>query len=171
MTILSTAVRGSPRRQCSICNTEKEKVIHAFLAAGRTPHFIERSLREMGEPIKAETIRKHRDICLSGNIQNTVLVSALEEKPGQPISENTDFATAIRSEANRLLAAGQLRVTANHGLKAQELLDRRAEKQADRALMVELAALLSGSRGSGPPADLIEADWKDVTPVLESNAG
>ena len=76
-----------------------------------------------------------------------------------PDNANTDFAVAIRAEANRLLAAGSLHVSAAHGLQAQALIDRRIEKQADRALMVQLAGLLLGG-SMEPPADLIEGEWK-----------
>ena len=51
----------------------------------------------------------------------------------------------VQKRAIELLAAGDLRVTAQHGLQAQALLDRRAEKQADRDLALNMARLLSGA--------------------------
>jgi hypothetical protein len=48
-----------------------------------------------------------------------------------------------------------MKVTASHGLAAQALLDRRAEKQADRDLTLNMARLLSGAI-SLPPAEVIE---------------
>jgi hypothetical protein len=157
------ALVGTPRRNCSICGTPRGTLINAYLAAGRTPHWIEGQMRSMGEPIKDETIRKHVAGCLNGTVDPSILMRAADGKTDKSVADNADFAAAIRTEANRLLAAGQLRVTAAHGLKAQELLDRREERQADRQLMAELATLLSGST-LAPPEDLIEGEWVDVTP-------
>ena len=65
-----------------------------------------------------------------------------------------------------MLADGELKIKTEHGLVAQGLLDRRAEKQADRRLMVELAGLLSGARAHAQmPDDLIvEGEWEEVEP-------
>ena len=54
-----------------------------------------------------------------------------------------DFATMVQRRATELLAQGELRVSAQHGLSAQALLDRRAEKQADRDIAINIARLLS----------------------------
>jgi hypothetical protein len=155
---------------CSLDQSERGSTINALLAAGRSASSIEREMRQLGAPTKRETILKHLRVCLQNKPDNALLVSSIE---GKPTVENIDFAQAIRSEANRRLAAGTLTVTAAHGLKAQELLDRRAEKRMDRALMVELAGLLSGARSlHGPPSDLvIEGEWREVSsadqPLLE----
>jgi hypothetical protein len=157
---------------CSLDTSERGTVVNSLLAAGRSASDIEREMRKLGSPTKRETILKHLRQCLNGQPDRAALLASAEGKP-PPGIENTDFALLIRSEANRLLAAGKLNVTAAHGLKAQELLDRRAEKRMDRALMVELAGLLSGARTlTGPPSDLIiEGEWKEVEPLaLASDA-
>jgi len=161
-------------RRCSICDSPRATLINAFLAAGRAPYWIDAELRRMGaKPSKDETIRKHRDTCLGGNITNPDLLSSSLTKRVDP---NADFAMAVRKEANRLLAAGELAINANHGLSAQMLLDRRAEKVADRQVAVEIAALLSGTRGGetmqiGPPEELIVVgEWADVTDMSTVSA-
>lgn len=153
------------RRACSICDQERGTVINAFLAAGRSAAWIEREMRNLGSPVKGETVRKHLRECLNGKPTNAGLRTAAE---GGSVSDNPDFASAVRAEATRLLQAGKLQISASHGLKAQELIDRRAERAADRELMVQLAGLLSGavSADPGPPEDLIEGEWTEVTPTL-----
>jgi hypothetical protein len=61
-----------------------------------------------------------------------------------------------------MLRAGQLRVTAQHGLTAQALLDRRAEKAADRDLALNMARLLSGAVSMAP---LSVIETRNVTPL------
>lgn len=154
-----------PAKVCGICESDRRPVINAFLQGGRTAAWIERQMRDLGTPTKAETVRKHLDRCLNGNPANAAILERVHDTPTREISPNADFAAAIRAEANRLLAAGKLQVSANHGLQAQALIDRREEKAADRKMMVQLAGLLSGARSiEGPPDDLIEGEWVDVTP-------
>lgn len=147
---------------CALDNDQRGAPINAFLAAGRAPNWIEAEMRRMGSVVKAETIRKHVRNCLAGDPQRAgfVLQDALD---GNKVSDNGDFALAIRNEANRLLADGTLKVTAQHGLQAQALLDRRAERAADRNLLLQMAGLLSGTIDpSGPPPDLIVGEWREV---------
>lgn len=70
-----------------------------------------------------------------------------------------DVATAIQAEALAALERGELRVTAANALKAQEILDRRAEKAADRQLTLVLARLATMGK---PPDDIIEGEVIDL---------
>lgn len=77
-----------------------------------------------------------------------------------------DFATLVREEARRKLLAGELRVTTQDGLSAQNLLDKREEKKKDRELMAQMGLLLA--RGSEPPPMLeatttIEGDYQEIS--------
>ena len=148
---------------CGICATNRHTVVNAFLAADRTFAFIEREMKTMNQPTKAETVKRHLENCLNGQRENTALLESALGAPSAKISPDADFAKAVRREANRLLAEGKLQISTAHGLQAQQIIDRRAEKRADRALLTEIASLLAGG-ASGPPADLIEGEWKDVTP-------
>jgi hypothetical protein len=104
--------------------------------------------QKAGHPIKRETLGKHFAICLGG------VKPMLDEDTAQAISDGSrsaqtqaelDFAVMVQKRAVDLLRDGSLRVTAQHGLTAQALLDRRAEKQADRDLALNMARLLSGA--------------------------
>lgn len=135
---------GSP--DCGICNSERVSIINSLLAAGRGPYAIEREMKRLGQPTKAATVTRHRSRCLTTEVLQ------------RSLSSNTDFATAVRNEAVRQLEAGQLKVRTTDGLTAQGLLDRRAEKAADRVLLVEMARLLSGAGKLGtvrPPDTLM----------------
>jgi hypothetical protein len=146
MTVLGS-VMVSPRvtRECSICNGERGAVVNALLAAGRTLYAIEREMRNVGYPTKAETVKKHLDVCLQGQRGTTI--------PDPDTMDNRDFAALVRSEAVKQLASGNLRITATHGLQAQSLIDRRAEKMADRGLSIRLAELMGG--GTAPPEIIV----------------
>lgn len=162
--------------QCGICRSDRLPVVNAFLAAGRTAQWIEREMKNLNSPTKAETVRKHLNNCLNGNAaQNAPLLEKAAGANGNAISSNHDFAAAVRAEANRMLAAGDLQIRTEHGLQAQALIDRRAEKQADRRLMVEMARLLSGGALGlmSAPDDVIEGEYVDVTdqPDLNPDAG
>lgn len=144
---------------CGICTSDRAPIINAMLAANRAANWIEREMKRLGKPTKAETVRRHLTRCLNNNPGTAALV---ERGAGHPVS-NDDFAAAVRAEAQRLLGEGKLSVRTEHGLSAQALIDRRAEKQADRALMIEMAGLLAGVRRmDGPPEDLIEGEWEEV---------
>lgn len=151
---------------CGICESERKPIINAFLMNGRSAHYIEQQMRAMGHPTKAETVQKHIRRCLDGKPSNASLAEGQSAVLAGEVNVHADFAQAIRAEANKLLASGKLQVTAAHGLNAQALIDRRAEKAADRRLLVELGMLLSGARSlEGPPDDLIETEWREVDPL------
>jgi hypothetical protein len=67
--------------------------------------------------------------------------------------KRTDFAAMVRDEATRLMEAGELSVTTQHGLQAQQMLDARETKEKDRVLMVSIARMLAG--GAVPDALVI----------------
>ncbi len=142
---------------CTICEDEpKGAVINALLASGTAPHRIEMRMKELGTPCKAETIRKHRD--QHGVPVPTAAQATLEKiAPGR----GKDFAAMVRDNAITLLEQGRMPIRAADGLKAQELIDRRAERKADRDLMVNLAQLLSGGF-LPPPATVIEGYAEEV---------
>ena len=77
-----------------------------------------------------------------------------------PTSNDADVATAIQAEALAALERGELRVTASNALKAQEILDRRAEKAADRELTLVLARLSTMSKA--PEGLIIEGEVVDL---------
>ncbi len=66
----------------------------------------------------------------------------------------------------RQMAAGKLQPTLRDGLTAQQLLDKRAEKAADRSFMLNLAMALAGG-GQGTPTKLLPPPAEDPEDVIE----
>lgn len=138
----------TPSNRCPVCKPQNRAQVHTLLASGMSATAIETQLRAAGRPIKQETINRHLRACLGG------VVPEFDEATMQAVADSSktamdgaamDFAVLVQRKATALLASGDLRVTATHGLQAQALLDRRLEKQADRDLTLNMARLLSGA--------------------------
>jgi hypothetical protein len=83
-------------------------------------------------------------------------------------ARSDDLAAVTVRKTRQLLAAGKLTPTLRDGLTAQQLLDRRAEKAADRQFMLNLALAMAGGGRETPEKYLPPVD---VTPtVLEGEA-
>lgn len=64
--------------------------------------------------------------------------------PEEVIADTDDLAAVVVKKTLRSMAANRLQPTLRDGLQAQQLLDRRAEKAADRSFMLNLAMALAG---------------------------
>ena len=58
-----------------------------------------------------------------------------------------------------MVEAGELVPSLSEGLRAQEMIDRRVEKSADRELAVSIAGILGG----GPTIQMIEMEAEEIT--------
>jgi len=157
----------SPRTRCTVCKSPHKAQVHALIASGMPMVAIAEQTRLLspdGKGIKRTTIGKHVRVCLGGTkplLDETTAQDIADAGKGAQSQAEVDFAVLVQKRATDLLRAGDLRVTATHGLQAQALLDRRAEKQADRDLALNMARLLSGAI-SMAPLTVIEA--RNVTP-------
>lgn len=138
------------RPRCPVCKSPYKAQIHALKASKMTLAEIHVETQKLGRGIKRETLGKHFRICLGG-VTPEVLGQQIADASKQALTAaELDFATMVQRRATELLAQGELRVTAQHGLTAQALLDRRAEKQADRDIAINIARLLSGALAMTP---------------------
>lgn len=64
-----------------------------------------------------------------------------------------DIAALVQQQAYEQMQRGEMRISAAHALRAQEILDRRAERQADREMQVALARIVLSRRN--PPQRLV----------------
>jgi len=154
----------SPRARCSVCRHPKKSAIHALIASGMPYADIHTETQKLGLPVKRETIGKHVAICLGGTrpiIDDATAQDISDESREAKTQVEVDFAIMVQKRATELLKSGDLRVTAQHGLTAQALIDRRLEKQADRDLALNMARLLSGAIIM-TPYEVIEG--RNVTP-------
>lgn len=91
--------------------------------------------------------------------------------PEDVITEQDDLAAVVVRRTLKQMAAGKVAPTLRDGLQAQQLLDRRAEKAADRSFMLNLALALAGGgqrtpvkylpTPSEPDPDIIEGDFTE----------
>jgi hypothetical protein len=152
------------RQSCSICLAPPatRESIEARLARGQSARSVSRYLRSDGPGVTYDyrTISAHWRRCLGHSFKlhgraarrRTEILDAVAS-PGSHV------AVRIRDAAVKALNAGELHVTATHGLRAQELLDRRAERGGDRSLAIRLAVLLAGGP---PPPEVVDGGHEDL---------
>jgi hypothetical protein len=151
-----------------VCRSEFRPQIEALLAAKTPMADIHAETQKMGRGYKRETIGKHLRVCLGGVRPDAIDPNKLGV-PTDGTQAQVDFAVMVQKRATELLAEGSLRVTAQHGLTAQALLDRRAEKAADRDLALNMARLLSGSV-SMTPITVIDSRAVEVLKITDGLA-
>jgi len=91
--------------------------------------------------------------------------------PEDAVADTDDLAAVVVKKTLRQMAAGKLQPTLRDGLTAQQLLDRRAEKAADRSFMLNLAMAMAGGGQRTPvkylpnpqdeDPDVIEGDFEE----------
>lgn len=161
----------TPRR-CSICgDPRRRQFVDRKIAEGANDTAISRDSRLMAaadagvSKMKALTISKHRRVCLTQGVGERVApavraeVAVMSAKVREGLADANDLALLIRDAVAEKVRVGEVRLTAQHGLTAQAQLDRRAEKQAGREVLIRMTRLLLGI---GPPAEVLPA--RDVTP-------
>jgi len=159
-----SATPDPERKRCPVCASPYKAQYHALKAAGLRLEDLQTESRKLGRPIKRATFGLHFRICLKG-VKPEVLAQQIADASREAkTTAEMDFATLVQKRATDLLQAGDLRVTAQHGLTAQALLDRRAEKQADRDVAINIARLLSGAMVMPPIAVIEDRVIIDVTP-------
>lgn len=152
-------------RNCAICRDPiKSEWVARRLMEGHPLSTIERMshVSPTVSGMKRETISKHKRVCLAIAIgQPQVGKTAAEVQRRAPDElPSADVAVLVQKEVVAKLRAGEARVTVQHGLQAQQLLDRRAERAKDRELAVTLARMLHA------PAPPMAAIRERVEPVV-----
>lgn len=164
-------------RRCSICsNPKKLDWVARRHLEGYTPTRMEGLSKEAGPGMgmKRETMQKHLRVCIGTEATGPDVVRVTDEVvKAQPATEELpqqdqpqDVATLVQAQVVEKLKEGEARVTVQHGLQAQQLLDRRAERAKDRELAVTLARLL---HSPAPPPEAITARPVDAQ-VIEGEA-
>lgn len=159
----------NPRPRCSVCKSPYKNQYHALRASGMRLEDIAEQSKKLGRSIKRTTFGAHFRICLNGATPEVLAQEIADASKGELSQVEMDFAILVQKRATDLLRSGDLRVTASHGLAAQALLDRRAEKQADRELALNMARLLSGSM-TMPPITVIDSRAIEVDQLTDGLA-
>jgi hypothetical protein len=120
-----------------------------------------------GKPANSRAVQRRADAKRYGR-QLTVasVADAPSSIPEDVEADSDDLAAVVVRKTLRQMAAGKLAPTLRDGLTAQQLLDRRAEKAADRGFMLNLAMALAGG-GREMPRTLLPATIEDPDDVIE----
>ena len=142
---------------CPICSQPlAAKLADTLLASGESPARVAAALKDGGvERVGPRRVEAHFTECRGGNIA----VAKAQGGPKQP----KDLAAMVRDRAIEGVEAGELQVTVQHGLQAQQMIENRESKEKDRELMIALARMLGGAP---PPTVII-----DAVPYAELDSG
>jgi hypothetical protein len=103
-------------------------------------------LKDEGAYISRITIGKHKREHMTSQHESARIEAAKVLKKQQgTIKFKGDLAGLVRDQVMSLVEAGQLTPTLAEGLRAQEIIDRRQEKNSDREFTLALAGILGGS--------------------------
>jgi hypothetical protein len=117
-------------------------------------------LKENDAYISRITLGMHRRNHLTNEYQTAKAAVIKKFKQNQKhIKASGDLAALVRDQVISLVEAGELMPTLSEGLRAQEMIDRRVEKSADRELAVSIAGILGG----GPTIQMIEMEAEEIT--------
>ena len=105
-------------------------------------------LESEGQYVSRITLGKHRREHLTTDFEQAkaAAIKVMEKRKNtlKPTS-GTDLASLVRDYTFSAIENGELLPTLSEGLRAQEILDRRQEKGADRDLAMTLASILGGA--------------------------
>ena len=148
-------------------------------AASRTEEARERGVR----PVKAETVARHkvhaptneaapppsiisRPTDLMSEARNEAAESAARVSDQSLVTKGStsdpavaDVAALVAAKGVEMLQSGTARVTVQHALQAQQMLDRREERRKDRELALTFARMMTAPQ---PPARLVTVDAEPV---------
>lgn len=164
---------GKRGRPCSICSDPaRNEFVNRRLAEGYSALRIDTASRtaeaeELGiTPMKRETVANHVKNHLAVGVpadappEMRQRVAIANARGAVGLADPDDVALLVRNEASQLLREGKLRITTQHALQAQQMLDRRVEKQKDRELQYAIAALMVSAQ---PPATIIDVTATEVS--------
>lgn len=133
-------------RPCAACSSEHANEINRKLRAGTVHADVSRWLTEIGAPITPHALGRHA----KGHL---AIIALRGRRP-----PSTDFLASVRDAAADGLASGELAVTLRDGIAAQKGIDARESRNADRDLMLKIAAALAG----GHNRELLEPEIKVI---------
>jgi hypothetical protein len=152
---------------CSLCESPERNAIDKMIADGATAALVLLYMQSKGlEPVHRNTVShhkvKHVRAVVVQRVQRTVQTARrLGERPPPGISR--DLAVVVRDDVLDRMEDGDIRPTIAEGLRAQEMIDRRMEKQGDREVIISYIESVTGIYYPPTP---IEDSWvtKNVTP-------
>lgn len=131
--------------KCAVCSHPMIDVINRKMTEGFSDMKISSWLRDENQYVSRITLGNHRRQHtspehikarrdLAKNIQKAVKVE----------SASGDLAKLVSNYVYKMVENGDVIPTLSEGLRAQEMIDRRKEKNADRELAISMAGVLGG---------------------------
>jgi len=131
--------------KCAVCSSPLVDVINRKMTEGMPDVKISEWLRSENSYISRITLGNHKRQHLTEEHMNARKAVAKKVQQAVKIeSANSDLAKLVSGYVYKMVENGDLVPTLSEGLRAQEMLDRRKEKNADRGLAVAMAGILGG---------------------------
>lgn len=149
MTDLAPVLTG-----CHVCRSPLVEAINKKMRDGMSDVQLSKWLADAGHYISRITLGKHKRDHLTEDHEHK-RISAVKhlQKQKKTIKATGDLAMLVRDYVHSAVKEGDLTPTLAEGLRAQEMIDRRQEKGADREVALQLAGILGG----GATYQIIEA--------------
>lgn len=146
--------------RCAACRSPFADQINQKMSNGLPDTKVASWLKEQGAYISRITLGQHKRSHLTTEYQAAKAEVIKKFKKNQKtLKASGDLASLVRDQVIAMVDAGELMPTLAEGLRAQEMIDRRVEKSADRELSVTLAGILGG----GPVVQVIEMEAEEIT--------
>jgi hypothetical protein len=131
--------------QCSACRSPFVESINKKMRDGVADIRISEWLKENGGYISRISLGKHKRDHLTAphEAARQAAIDTLK-KQQKTIKAKGDLATLVANQVYNMVEDGALTPTLAEGLRAQEMIDRRQEKGADRDLTIMLAQVIGG---------------------------
>jgi hypothetical protein len=140
MTELTPVLTG-----CHVCRSPLVEAINKKMHDGMSDVQLSKWLEDAGHYISRITLGKHKREHLTEDHER-LRINAIKRLKAQKktIKASGDLAVLVRDYVNQAVEQGELTPTLAEGLRAQEMIDRRQEKGADREIALQLAGILGG---------------------------
>lgn len=161
MTVLAPVLE-----RCAACRSPFAEHINQRMANGQPDTKVSDWLKENNSYISRITLGGHRRNHLTNEYQTAKAAVIKKFKKNQDkLKADGDLAALVKGHVIAMVEAGELVPTLAEGLRAQEMIDRRVEKSADRELSVTLAGILGG----GPVVNMIEMEAEEIEDAEDSS--
>ena len=146
---------------CHVCRSPLVELINKRMKDGMPDLKIASWLKDEGYYISRNTLGKHKREHLTTPHESARIaaVKKMEQSQRTIKAQHRDLATLVRDYVFSEVESGGMTPTLSEGLRAQEMMDKRNDKTADRDLIESLAQILGGASTT---YEVIEA-----TPVYE----
>ena len=147
-----------------ICEFPQRAQIDKMIADGQTQAVVAAYLAAHGLSVHRNTISHHKthhvkSVVLARADQAVADVKELADRSRARRTNPGDLAVLVRDRVIERIEAQDIDPTVQDGLRAQEILDRRMEKQGDRDLILSKIFVLFGPQPVELPAPTFEGTW------------